>query len=69
MSALTVGAVAGALALSVAQRLSSSSLNANQATNASLEQGKNVGILVMEVYTPYTQPLFGISLPYNPSLH
>lgn len=52
MSALAVGAVAGALASSAARRLSGSSLN--QATNASSEQGKNVGILAMEVYTPST---------------
>lgn len=55
MSALAVGAVAGALASSAARRLSGSSLSqpaANANTNASSDQGKHVGILAMEVYTP-----------------
>lgn len=49
MSALAVGAVAGALATEAAKRLSSSPTN-SQSSFAHRE--KNVGILAVEVYTP-----------------
>jgi hypothetical protein len=56
MSALAVGAMAGAVASSVARRLSdsrqSSFANAQQLQTQLNE--KNVGILAMEVYTPST---------------
>jgi hypothetical protein len=48
MSALAVGAVAGALASEAAKRLSYSPTN----SNLSFSREKNVGILAMEVYTP-----------------
>jgi type II secretory pathway pseudopilin PulG len=65
MSALAVGAVAGALASSAARRFSENSRqNSSTASSAAQEQqqqqqqqqqqDKNVGILAMEVYTPST---------------
>jgi type II secretory pathway pseudopilin PulG len=65
MSALAVGAVAGALGLSAARRFSENSRqNSSTASSAATEQqqqqqqqqaqDKNVGILAMEVYTPST---------------
>lgn len=64
MSALAVGAVAGALASSAARRFSESSRqNSSAASSAAAQeqqqqqqqhQYKNVGILAMEVYTPST---------------
>lgn len=48
--ALAVGAVAGAIASSAARKLSRGASFAG-ATN---DDGKNVGILAMEVYTPST---------------
>jgi type II secretory pathway pseudopilin PulG len=68
MSALAVGAVAGALASSAARRFSENSRqNSSAASYATAQeqqqqqqqqqqqaQGKNVGILAMEVYTPST---------------
>jgi hypothetical protein len=63
MSALAVGAVAGALGLSAARRFSENSRqNSSTASSAAAAadqqqqqaQDKNVGILAMEVYTPST---------------
>jgi hypothetical protein len=63
MSALAVGAVAGALASSAARRFSDNSrqnssttgsASAEQQQQAQQAQDKNVGILAMEVYTPST---------------
>lgn len=45
-ASLAVGAAVGALASQAAKRLSLSPKNSN------VEEGKNVGILAMEVYTP-----------------
>jgi hypothetical protein len=52
MSALAVGAVAGALASSAARRFSESSSSHQNSFAAPPEPDKNVGILAMEVYTP-----------------
>jgi hydroxymethylglutaryl-CoA synthase len=48
MSALAVGAAVGALASEAAKRFSSSNLS------VLANEGKNVGILAIEVYTPST---------------
>lgn len=53
MSALAVGAVAGAIASSAARRLSSCNSMPLDMTNAATS-AKDVGILAMEVYTPST---------------
>jgi len=49
MSALAVGAAVGALASEAAKRFSSSNLSTMTTT-----EGKNVGILAIDVYTPST---------------
>jgi hypothetical protein len=63
MSALAVGAVAGALATSAARRFSENSRQNSSAASSTAQeqqqqqqqaQDKNVGILAMEVYTPST---------------
>jgi hypothetical protein len=51
MSALAVAAAAGALASEAAKRYSSSSSSSGRAAPTN---GKNVGILAIEVYTPAT---------------
>lgn len=53
MSALAVGAAVGALGLGAARHLSNSSPRNSINTNAN-SNGKNVGILAIEVYTPST---------------
>lgn len=53
MASLAVGAVAGALASSAARRLSGTTSSASPRGSFD-DDGKNVGILALEVYTPST---------------
>eukprot|EP00984_Skeletonema_dohrnii_P023219 scaffold12291_cov61-Skeletonema_dohrnii-CCMP3373.AAC.1 len=58
MTSLAVGAVAGAIASSAYRRTSSFSSPSKSSKNETPAQprgnGKNVGILAMEIYTPRT---------------
>jgi len=59
MTSLAVGAVAGALATSAARRFSGSEHHSNHSSSSvggrtTDDNGKNVGVLAMEVYTPNT---------------
>ena len=54
MGALAVGAIAGAIATGAVSRIGSSSNLAEENNALGDANGKNVGILAMEVYTPST---------------